>query len=434
MVLPLHEHSLQTAWGPMHLLCSLPVAAWDAWRKRMVPSRQTTPTPPFLARRWTALSAVDGIVRDNCFNNTLDVHKVLASMGFSTAAPLYVTAHWAGADPAASTAVVSGLLGAGYSVVKAGEHAALPREQQALVEFEVAMAAERFIGNSASTFSALAIAQRRHSGKWAAYYNGGDVPLARVVPLFDIPWVFTFNSWSAGYEPMLKAAVNSAARVGGIAPHCIYAGDAAAPVVAWMRAHGVRVIPHEPKWRAVLAELGRAHAAANLRQSHLFASEELIVGTWQRIDLPLVPWLDQYTYVLFTDTDVLFRRPIGFHEFPMPLPRAVGMGPEMVRAGALPHRARGLASKHPAAGPPSAHSPLGMQQTRLLCALQPGQLQIPAARRNPGNPPRSTCSPTMRASCWHTCPACVRRTRTSWPSLCPTPTASLSRASGLATR
>lgn len=60
-------------------------------------------TPPATAanrRRWTALTAVDGIVRDNCFNNTLTVARQLASAGFDKAVPLYAAAHWAGADPA----------------------------------------------------------------------------------------------------------------------------------------------------------------------------------------------------------------------------------------------------------------------------------------------------------------------------------------------
>jgi hypothetical protein len=269
-------------------------------------------------------------VRDNCFNNTLDVHRAMQGMGFKPDVPVYAAAHWAGADEQIASAVLGAIAGAGYRVVKAAADEGLGRELRALVEFEVALRSARFLGNSVSTFSALAILQRRQAGLWAGYYNGGDIPLVQVLPLFSTPWVFTFNSWSRGYEPMLKAAVASALRAGGLAPHCVFAGDASAPVVGWMEARGVRVIRHDPAWRAELAALARAKAADNLRESHLFASEDSIVGTWQRIDLPLVDWIDQYTYVLFTDTDVLFRRPFSFHEFPLPLPRAVGMGPEMV--------------------------------------------------------------------------------------------------------
>ena len=313
--------------------------------------------------RWAALSAADGLVRDNCWNGTLDLAGVLADRGFARGGAVYLAAHWAGADPSVARAVLGGLAAAGFARVvrsaaagdagslgaadRDGEGsrlaadaadsadadplAGLPREARALVEFELVLRADRFLGNSVSTFSALAILQRRRQGRWAGYYNGGDIPLARVLPLFDLPWVFTFNSWSAAYEPMMRAAVSSALRVGGLAPHCVFAGDAArSPAAAWLRSHGVRVIPHDPEWRSALAARAAGRAAANLAQSHLFASEDAVVGTWQRIDVPVVPWLDQFTYALFTDTDVLFRRAVALRDFPRPLPSAVGMGPEML--------------------------------------------------------------------------------------------------------
>ncbi len=59
-----------------------------------------------------------------------------------------------------------------------------------------------------STFAALGLVERRHRGRWAAYYNGGNIPLASVMPpLHRLPWVFTYNSWSGHYDYMLKAAV-----------------------------------------------------------------------------------------------------------------------------------------------------------------------------------------------------------------------------------
>ena len=39
------------------------------------------------------------------------------------------------------------------------------------------------------------------------------------------------------------------------------------------------------------------------------------MSTFQRVDLPVVPILDQYTYVLYTDADVYFRRPINLDDF-----------------------------------------------------------------------------------------------------------------------
>ncbi len=65
----------------------------------------------------------------------------------------------------------------------------------------------RFIGNSVSTFAALALLERRHRGQWAAYYNGGNLPIAPYLPVHKLPWVFTYNSWSEKYDYMLKGAV-----------------------------------------------------------------------------------------------------------------------------------------------------------------------------------------------------------------------------------
>ena len=43
-----------------------------------------------------------------------------------------------------------------------------------------------FIGNSVSTFSALAMLERRHRGLWAAYYNGGNLPIAPYLPVHKV--------------------------------------------------------------------------------------------------------------------------------------------------------------------------------------------------------------------------------------------------------
>ncbi len=52
-----------------------------------------------------------------------------------------------------------------------------------------------------------------------------------------------------------------------------------------------------------------------MAHSHLYKTPDALVSTFQRVDLPLVPLLDQYTYVLYTDADVYFRRPIHLEDF-----------------------------------------------------------------------------------------------------------------------
>jgi hypothetical protein len=59
-------------------------------------------------------------------------------------------------------------------------------------------------------------------------------------------------------------------------------------------------VQHNPVWRSALLGEAQRHKKENIRKSHLYASDDSIFGTWQRIDIPLLPQLAQYTYVLFT--------------------------------------------------------------------------------------------------------------------------------------
>lgn len=60
--------------------------------------------------------------------------------------------------------------------------ARLHREEAALVNYFVGMRAGRTLGNSVSTFSALLMLERRLQGRFAAQYNGGNVPLSGLLP------------------------------------------------------------------------------------------------------------------------------------------------------------------------------------------------------------------------------------------------------------
>ncbi|GIL81751.1 hypothetical protein Vretimale_1367 [Volvox reticuliferus] len=200
-----------------------------------------------------------------------------------------------------------------------------------MLEYFLAMRAERFIGNSVSTFAALGLLERRRRGQWAAYYNGGNIPLASLMPgLHRLPWVFTYNSWSPDYEYMLRGAVRSALATHSFTPYCIFQGDASSPIAAWLRSQGVRLITHTPAWREQLLEKARVRAKDNVHHSHLFKTPDMLVATFQRVDLPVVPVLDQYTYVLYTDADVYFRKPIRLDDFGLPLPNSVSMSYEFV--------------------------------------------------------------------------------------------------------
>lgn len=67
------------------------------------------------------------------------------------------------------------------------------REIRALKEYYLAIGSQKFIGNSVSTFSALALLERQFVGKWSSYYNMGNIPLERFLPFYEFPWVFTYR-------------------------------------------------------------------------------------------------------------------------------------------------------------------------------------------------------------------------------------------------
>ncbi|KAG2482987.1 hypothetical protein HYH03_018113 [Edaphochlamys debaryana] len=284
--------------------------------------------------RWSNIN--DGMVRDNCYNNTETIDVQLRLFAFSTDVPLYVASFWTDVDPERAKKVMSRLVEAGYRVITSAD--VFPeamknegREMRALVEYYVGFGANRFIGNSVSTFAALALLERRHLGQWAAYYNGGNVPIAPYLPVHKLAWVFTYNSWSAKYDYMLKAAVRSANSIGTLKPFCIFDGNTSSPIGRWLVDQNVTLIRHVPTWRQELIQKAQARMKENVQHSHLYKNPDMLVSTFQRVDLPVVPILDQYTYVLYTDADVYFRRPIHLDDFGLPLPRSVSMSYEFYK-------------------------------------------------------------------------------------------------------
>ncbi|EFJ43295.1 hypothetical protein VOLCADRAFT_106875 [Volvox carteri f. nagariensis] len=285
-------------------------------------------------KRWTSIP--DGVVRDNCYNNTETIDVQLRLFAFSPDVPLYVASYWNDVEPERAKKVISRLVDAGYRVITSND--VFPeamrnadREIKALVEYYVGFGASRFIGNSVSTFAALALLERRHRDLWAAYYNGGNIPVAPYLPVHKLPWVFTYNSWSGKYDYMLKAAVRSAAHFDSLKPYCIFDGNTSSLIGRWLVDNNVTLIRHVPSWREELLKKAESRMKDNVQHSHLYKNPDMLVSTFQRVDLPVVPILDQYTYVLYTDADVYFRRPIHLDDFGLPLPRSVSMSYEFYK-------------------------------------------------------------------------------------------------------
>lgn len=170
-------------------------------------------------KRWTQIA--DDVTRDNCLEvdgNT--IASRLTALGVSTRAPLYVASHWARVPPAMWKAIRTDLTQAGYDVITS--KCELPREMCAAVDYYSALSARQFVGNSVSTFSALLIMQRRHSGRYAAYYNGGTLPLAQWMPFFKLAWIVMSEpqdfETEASWIDNLKESVESGVSVGNVQP------------------------------------------------------------------------------------------------------------------------------------------------------------------------------------------------------------------------
>ncbi len=70
-------------------------------------------------------------------------------------------------------------------------------------------------------------------------------------------------------------------------------------------------LQHEPAWRDALIKEGARHKEQNLVHSHLYKTGGTLVGTFQRIDIPILRQFDQYNYVLFTGAQLVGARGHG---------------------------------------------------------------------------------------------------------------------------
>ncbi|KAI3432850.1 hypothetical protein D9Q98_010433 [Chlorella vulgaris] len=289
--------------------------------------------------QWESID--DGIVRDNCSNNTARVGNQMRLHRVNRQVPLLV--FFDATDTNSNSLrrqAIQNLREHNYKVISWNDVSGtndvgtlsplppLPVKDTALINYHLALRCEQFVGNSVSFFSALLIMERWRTGNFAMYYNGGNIPMESFMPLYRMPWVFTYNDWSAGteYDFMVKAAVVSAVEVARMKPYCMYSGNTSGDMYKWFVSKGVVIIQHAPAWRDALIKEAARNKEQNMAHSHLYKTGGTVVGTFQRIDIPILRQFDQYNYVLFTDCDVFFRKQMKLIDWGTPLPIAVGMG------------------------------------------------------------------------------------------------------------
>ena len=206
----------------------------------------------------------------------------------------------------------------------------LGREARASIDQHISMKyAEKFMGNSISTFSALIIRNRRLQGKWAAQYNRGEIPLSRFIPGYRLPWVFSVRGEDKAYDYMMHAALRSAKLNTTLIPYCIIHPDEENyERTKLLRKEGVTLIVHKPEWEGKLLEILETTSPAEKARSHLYKFPKAVLGTYARLDIPVLSPLLQYEHYLYTDTDVYFRKDISPMWRELILPMEIKMGYE----------------------------------------------------------------------------------------------------------
>uniref|UniRef100_A0A7S1XX08 Nucleotide-diphospho-sugar transferase domain-containing protein n=1 Tax=Phaeomonas parva TaxID=124430 RepID=A0A7S1XX08_9STRA len=278
----------------------------------------------------------DGYHRDNCMNNTMLVHNVLLSEGVHPGVPLYIATGLTRAE--LSAVRIEGPLGSPglvglqplfelFTVALKEDvidlHPSWATEQRefyAAVDYELAQGSRTFVGNSVSSFSAFIIIDRYRHSRPSLHYNGGNIPLAedfvKPVKSLSVPtlrqplkWVFALNVNNASdvsntFWEMTKVAVISAKRQTDLVAVCVTTAPPTSPVAQWLVGHGVRVIYHRPTWADELVQRVESKVAEENMRSHLSLDPDAMLGTFLRIEVPVLGLLDEF--VLYTDVDVMF--------------------------------------------------------------------------------------------------------------------------------
>ena len=115
---------------------------------------------------------------------------------------------------------------------------------------------------------------------------------------------------------MMKGAVLSFLKYGkeSLIPFCVYHGSETTHAYKWIRDHGVTMIKHTPSWgnkfwHDVESWISQGKWSSQMKV-WVRGGEKAILGTFQRIDIPVLDELKSFDYILYTDYDIYFRGPI----------------------------------------------------------------------------------------------------------------------------
>lgn len=269
-----------------------------------------------------------GLTSNNCINNTDSVDGVLRDMAVRTEIPLYIASNWGEVDAEVGMDIRNRLAKAGYQSSTMQDFITdelMVKEHKAIIDFEVSLHALKMVGNSMSSFTSLSMLQRSNDGLWASYYNGGDVLLNKYLPMDVFPWVFTYTSEMTDWDYMMKAAVRSAAKFRTTRTFCIWSGNTSVPIFEWLVENGVTMIFHEPTWVDELWKKAEKVRGTDDQRNPIFPTRLSLQNAFMRMDLPVIPDLDRYVYILFTQPDIYFKEKVELASFNSSLPEVFAM-------------------------------------------------------------------------------------------------------------
>jgi hypothetical protein len=130
-------------------------------------------------------------------------------------------------------------------------------------------------------------------------------------------WYFAYNAYTEEAQfPLIRMAVNSARRYTDLEPNCIISGPPG-PCAFWLERQGVRLHFRDARILPQLQRHKEAHPEFDLVSAR---------GAYLRLEIGEVEHDDKY--LLYTDTDVMFRSVEGIGSF---RPRILAMAPETER-------------------------------------------------------------------------------------------------------
>eukprot|EP01025_Chloroclados_australasicus_P017915 TRINITY_DN191_c0_g1_i1.p1 TRINITY_DN191_c0_g1~~TRINITY_DN191_c0_g1_i1.p1 ORF type:complete len:670 (+),score=70.77 TRINITY_DN191_c0_g1_i1:26-2011(+) len=258
-------------------------------------------------QNWESMN--DGMVRNNCMNNTEVLGQQLVLKKVDGQLPIYISIVKQDADERLLSRVIQNLNLNGYKklymkedVTNDVELLSLPSEMAALVDYFVALEADKFVGNSVSTHSALLLLERQLQSKWASYYNLGTIPMGWFLPMYKLPWII--YSQCNGYDSFKHTtlpALQSAILYGNVDAYLYCMNPMEKRAAEALKDLDVKIIERN----RVKDILKNADAVSDI--SHLSA-------------LVTLEEFAQHNYVIMSGPKIFVHKRISLNQFYLPLP------------------------------------------------------------------------------------------------------------------